>query len=118
MIPYILTEQSLTVVIDGKAHTMNNDHPAWQQAKDALSNSEWDRLESLFDVESAVQDYLDNDAQIEVKDGAVSFQGEVVHNQVVDRILSFMRQDLPYQPLVKFLGKLMNNPSSSATEEI
>ena len=64
MIPYILTEQSLTVVIEGKAQTMNNDHPAWEQAKQALSDSEWDRLQSLFDVESAVQDYLDEDASI------------------------------------------------------
>ena len=118
MIPYILTEQSLTVVIEGKAHTMNNDHPAWEQAKQALSSQEWDRLEGLFDVESAVQDYLDEDASIEVKDGAVFYRGESVHNQVVERILDFMRQDLPYQPLVKFLGKLMDNPSRRATDEL
>ena len=118
MIPYILTEQSLTVVIEGKAQTMNNDHPAWEQAKQALSDSEWDRLQSLFDVESAVQDYLDEDASIEVKDGAVFYRGESVHNQVVERILDFMRQDLPYQPLVKFLGKLMDNTSRRAVDEL
>ena len=118
MIPHILTEQSLTVVIEGKAHTMNHDHPAWEQAKQALKDQDWGRLENLFDVESAVQDYLDEEAEIEVKDGAVSFQGEVVHNQVVDRILDFMRQDLPYKPLVKFLSKLMANPSRRATDEL
>ena len=32
-IPYILTEHSLTVVIDGKAQTMRNDHPSWEMAK-------------------------------------------------------------------------------------
>jgi hypothetical protein len=118
MIPYILTEQSLTVVIEGKAHTMNNNHPAWEQAKQALSDEDWDRLGSQFDVESAVQDYLDEDAEIEVKDGAVFYKNEAVHNQVVDRILDFMRQNLPYQPLVKFLSKLMNNPSRRAVEEL
>jgi len=118
MIPYILTEQSLTVVIEGKAHTMNNNHPAWEQAKQALSDEDWGRLESQFDVESAVQDYLDEDAEIEVKDGAVFYKNEAVHNQVVDRILDFMRQNLPYQPLVKFLGKLMDNPSRRAVEEL
>jgi len=118
MIPYILTEQSLTVVIDGKAETMSNEHPAWEQAKEALSSEDWERLQSLFNVETAVQDYLDTEAEIEVKDGAVFFQGEAIHNQVVDRILDFMRQNLPHQPLVKFLGKLMDNPSSRATEEL
>ena len=97
---------------------MNADHPAWQQAVDALKNEEWERLEGLFDVEQAVSDYLDHDAEVEVKDGAVSFKGEVVHNMVVDKILDFMRNGLPYQPLVKFLGKLMDNPSRRATEEL
>ena len=118
MIPHILTQKSLTVVIDGKAHTMASEHPAWEQAKQALSDEDWGRLEKLFDVQSAVQDYLDDEAEIEVKDGAVSYKGEVVHNQVVDRILEFMRQDLPYQPLVRFLGKLMENPSRRATDEL
>ena len=118
MIPHILTERSLTVVIEGKAHTMNSDHVSWQQAKQALSDQDWSRLDKLFDVESAVEDYLDQEAEIQVKDGAVSFRGEIVHNQVVDRILDFMRQNLPYQPLVKFLGKLMDNPSRRATDEL
>ena len=118
MKPYILTEHSLTVVIDGKAHTMNDNHPAWEQATDALADQDWDRLEKLFDVQSAVQDYLDADARIEVKDGAVFYDGESVHNLVVEKILTFMRKGLPYEPLVKFLGKLMDNPSRRAINEL
>ena len=90
MIPYILTEQSLTVVISGKAHTMQSNHPSFERAKEALADEEWDRLENLFDVSKAVEDYLDQDAEIEVKDGAVHFQGEAVHGMVVDKILDFM----------------------------
>ncbi len=118
MIPYILTEQSLTVVIEGKAYTMNNDHPAWNQAKQSLKAEEWDKLKSLFDVSAAVEDYLDNDSKVEIKEGLVRYDGEVVHNLVVDKILAFMRQGLPYEPLVKFLGKLMNNPSRRAVNEL
>ena len=50
MNPYILTDESLTVVIEGKAHTMSLDHPAWHQATQALKDEDWERLESLFDV--------------------------------------------------------------------
>tara|TARA_Y100000593_G_scaffold42861_1_gene82007 strand:- start:4885 stop:5724 length:840 start_codon:yes stop_codon:yes gene_type:complete len=118
MIPYILTEQSLTVVLDGKAHTMQSNHPAFERAKEALADEEWERLENLFDVSKAVQDYVDEASGIEVKDGAVHFNGEVVHGLVVDKILDFMRKNLPYQPLVKFLGKLMDNPSRRAVDEL
>jgi len=115
---HILTENSLTVVIGGKAHTMNNDHPAWHQAKEALSNEDWDRLEGLFDVEKAVGDYLDADASIEVKNGGILYMGEHIHNLVVDKVLYFMKNGLPYKPLVKFLGKLMENPSRRAVNEL
>jgi len=118
MIPYILTEKSLTVVIDGKAHTMNLDHPSWEVAKQALKDSDWEKLERQFDVASAVEDYFDSAAGVEIKDGGVFFQGESVHNYCVDKILEFMRQGLPYEPLVKFFGKLMENPSRRATDEL
>ena len=117
-IPYILTEESLTVVVDGKAMTMQKDHPAWTQAIDALNNEEYDRLENLFDVSKAVEDYVDNESGITVREGSVFFQGEAIHNVVVDKILSFMRQGLPFKPLVRFLGKLMANPSRRAVNEL
>lgn len=115
---HILTGDSLTVVLNGKAHTMNNDHPAWKQALDALDKEEWDRLEDLFDVEKAVEDYFDAEAGIEVKNGGVLYEGQYIHNMVVDKVIDFMRKGLPYKPLVKFLGKLMANPSRRAVNEL
>lgn len=117
-IPYILTEESLTVVVDGKAMTMQKDHPAWTQAIDALNKEEYDRLENMFDVSKAVEDYVDSESGITVSEGTVFFDGEAIHNVVVDKILTFMRQGLPFKPLVRFLGKLMNNPSRRAVNEL
>ena len=67
MIPYILTDNSLTVVIDGKAHTMANTHPSFLLAQEALKSEDYDRLQNLFDVSKAVGEYLDEAAGIEVK---------------------------------------------------
>lgn len=117
-IPYILTEHSLTVVIDGKAQTMRNDHPSWEMAKAALKDEAWDTLGEMFDVPKAVQRYFDNEVGIDIKNGVVYYEGEPVHNMVVDKILDFMRNGLPYKPLVKFAGKLMENPSRRAVDEL
>ena len=46
-IPYILTDESLTIVIGGKAQIMNNDHPKWQQANAALEAEEGWRVHSF-----------------------------------------------------------------------
>ena len=47
-----------------------------------------------------------------------SLPGESIHNLVVERVLDFMRKGMPYKPLVKFLGKLMENPSRRAVDEL
>ena len=116
MIPYILTDNSLTVVIDGKAETMASSHPAWTQAKQALANEDWDLLGQLFDVQAAVANYVDEETGIEVKDGAIYYHGEVVHNLVVDKVLDFMSKNLPFKPLLRFLVKLMDNPSRRSVD--
>ena len=118
MIPYILTDNSLTVVIDGKAETMASSHPSWALANEALASENWDELGKLFDVQTAVANYVDEETGIEVRDGAIYYEGEVVHNLVVDKVLDFMSKNLPFKPLLKFLVKLMDNPSRRSVDEL
>ena len=122
MNPYILTDESLTIVLNGKALSMRNDHANWQATLDALNNEDWDALPNLFDESKAVEDYFDNAAGVAVKDGTVFYtadgQDEALHGVVVDKILHFMRNGLPYKPLVRFAGKLANNPSRRAIDEL
>jgi hypothetical protein len=116
MIAHILTDNSLTVILEGKAHTIQVDHPNWDAAIEALKSEDADKLASLLDLAKAVKDYVDGN--VEIKDGAVIRGGEVVHNVVVDKILDFMRKDLPFVPLLRFLDKLMENPSRRAVNEL
>ena len=98
--------------------TMNNDHPAWTQAKEALSQDDWDRLKSLFDVQSAVQDYLDSEAGIEVRNGTVFYEVEAIHNLVVEKNPIIYARRIAVQASLKFLGKLMENPSARSVNEL
>ena len=116
MIPYILTDESLTVVVNGKSLTMESSNPSFREAVKAISDERWDDIEKLFDTSQAVEDYADG--KVKVIEGVVYYDGEAVHNHVVGRILDFMRQGLPYKPLVRFLDKLMDNPSRRAVSEL
>ena len=116
MIPYILTDHSLTVVLDGTPHTMSVDAPNFQLAKSALMDKRFDDLPDLFDLARAIEDYVDGN--ISITHNRVHYKDEVVHNHVVDRILNFMSQGLPHQPLVRFLDKLMDNPSRRSVDEL
>ena len=116
MIPYILTDNSLTIVVDGKALTMESSNPSFNEAKKLLSEEKYNELPDLFDTPKAVERFAEGN--IKVSDGEVSYKGEVIHNHVVGRILDFMRQGLPYKPLTRFVEKLMDNPSRRAVNEL
>ena len=116
MLPYILTDNSLTIVVDGKALTMESSNPSFNEATKLLTEERFDELPDLFDIPKAVEKFADGN--ISVSDGEVRYKNEVIHNHVVGRVLDFMRQGLPYKPLVRFLDKLMENPSRRATNEL
>jgi len=118
-IPYIMNEgENLTVIINGKPLTMDSTHPAFREAVKSLKDSDYEKLEELFDVEKAVENYFYEDGNIKVADGSVFYKEEAIHNYTVDKILSFMRGGHRVEGIVKFLEKLMLNPSRRAIEEL
>tara|TARA_R100000152_G_C6762239_1_gene186461 strand:- start:397 stop:1296 length:900 start_codon:yes stop_codon:yes gene_type:complete len=121
MIPYILTNNSLTAVIKGKSLTMEKDNPAFSEAVKLIHKAErgqedWGKLEGLFDTGRAVEDY--SEGNVSVKDGEVFYKGEAVHGHVVGRILDLMGSEKPYKPVIRFLDKLMENPSRRSINEL
>ena len=50
MIPYILTDDSLTVVLKGESFTMNRANPAFRNAIEALESDNAEQLEAMFDL--------------------------------------------------------------------
>jgi len=66
-------------------------------------------------IRNYVQSYS---GKVEINDGVIMYAGEVIHNTLTTRILEFMQTDLPFEPLVKFLENLMQNPSKVAVDEL
>lgn len=113
---YILTDNSITIVVDGKPYTMSQSNAAFGVVKERIASENFDGIEKLFDTGAAVGAFTQGN--VVVKNNSVLYKGEPVDNHVVDRILDFMRQGLPYKPLVNFLDKLMANPSHRAVQEL
>lgn len=113
---YILTENSLTVTIDGTTTTINSSHPSWRLAIECLKKKDYASLQSALSVKTALHKYTNG--KVEVQNGCVIFNGEPIHNYLSSKILHFVQLGLPHEPLVKFLERLMANPSSRAINEL
>ena len=106
--PHIITDSSVTVIINGNPLTMNSDNANYNNVIEALADGRYDCLEDMFDTGKAIAAFAEGN--FEITDSEIRYKGELVHNHVVDRILAFMQNGLPYKPLLNFLDKLMANP--------
>ncbi len=116
-IAYNINQNSLVALIDGEAYTIPKSHPKFADIAEALRNElPQDEILPLFQTAKQVADYTEG--SIEVRGGKVFFAGEEVGGAVVDRILEFMSEKLPHKPLVRFLERLMRNPSFRSREQL
>lgn len=107
----------ITAIIEGTVYTVNHDHPNYQNILQTVRDQDWTKFLDLVDLSRKVRDYVHN-SNVEIKDGMILFDGEIVHNTLTKRIINFMQQDLPFKPMLNFLCNLMDNPSKRAVDEL
>ncbi len=115
-VPFIWVDGNLTVVLKSKSYQVLPDHTNYKMIVEALPTATEDELLELVDIEKAVASF--SDGQVTIVNSKVMFEGEEVHGSISKRILEFMSKGLPFQPLVKFLDNLMQNPSMQSQQEL
>ena len=116
-VPYILSENSLTIFVEGKPHTLRKDHANFNLARKAILDGETEKLADLVDVQRAVEDFVQGD--IEVKDEIVYYRGHRLHGVVVDKLLEMLRAGLKDSaPITNFITRLQANPSANSVAEL
>jgi hypothetical protein len=113
---FILTENSLTVSLEGKTYTINSGHPSWRLAIEALKRKDYQALKELVSVKKAMVSFTND--KVKIVNNQVLFNGAPIHNYLSDKILSFIEKGLPHESLIKFLERLMANPSRRAVNEL
>ena len=116
-VPYILSENSLTIFVEGKPHTLRKDHANFNLARKAILDGETEKLADLVDVQRAVEDFVQGD--VEVKDEIVYYRGHRLHGVVVDKLLEMLRAGLKDSaPITNFITRLQANPSANSVAEL
>ncbi len=126
MIPYILTDKSLTVVTTTKVHNIDNTHVHWvsivEELKEYSNDIEYNdgtfirTFEDLIDVTQAINTF--GSGLVKVIDGVVTYKDTEVRGTLVNRMLKMMEEGFDVDPLVKFLENLMLNPSYKSREDL
>lgn len=120
MISTSITSNSITVVVTNsngnKVYSIQSSHPNYADVLDAIRNGDELAIESLCNISKSIEVFAEG--HVSVKNGHVYYRDTVLHGLVVDHILEFISKKLSPVPMLKFINKLMNNPSYRATNEL
>lgn len=116
MFAWNLTEKNLCVVLNGKAHTIARTADHFGKVMDALDREDEGALENLMNAKSTIES--GTEGRISFDGHNLYFNGEIVHNTIVNRLHYLWSNGYPYKPLLRFMDNLMDNPSYRAVNEL
>ncbi len=116
MIPYTLGNTFVSLVIGGRPFNINSDDARFTKVKELIKARDWDGLILAVDLPRVIERF--SIGNIKVYAGTVTYKGTVVANPIVGRILEFARENYPFEPLARFLDKLMENPSEHSRAQL
>jgi len=114
----ILNDGTIILVHENKAYTIANTHTNYHKIVTAIKGRKFNIAAKLSNNTAIKQSIQKLSKNIIVDGGQVLFRGTPVGGIVVERILKFVREGLPFKPLVKFLENLQANPSSRSVQEL
>lgn len=111
----IIISDPVTFTYEGH-YTVNRDQAHYEAVMEAIRNNDEAAIKNLCNVSKAITTYTEG--KVRVENGHVYYGNVLVEGIIVDRILGFIKEKLPIQPVLRFINKLMENPSSRAVNEL
>ena len=107
---------TLTVMLDGQTYVLNNSNPQFDIAVEAIKNDDEDAVRRAVNMKQTIIDT--SCGNLELRNGTIYHDGEVLNHSLVDRILKMFAEGFDVNPLLKFLENLLQNPSYRARNEL
>lgn len=120
MIPNIITDTTITVVVDGQPYTTDRSNTNWERLVEALNspNTDTDEVINLMSPEASIKEASEDYGEITIDNGTLYFNHRPVGNALAQRILDLHNHGFNLGPWVKFAQNVYNNPDVRARDEL
>lgn len=118
--PFLLSDKTLTVIIDNRTYQTDRSNPHWGQIKEALIDpaTTGDYLIGIMKPINAIAKAVEGETRITVEGGNVLFNGEIIHSTLATRILDIVSEGLNIDPWIKFATNVYENPYEWSRQEL
>lgn len=115
-IPYMITDQNITVNFDGQTHIVPRADALADRLIKAIKEKNFDEIPNLVSAAKRIENF--GKGNFVVKDGLIFVNGVEAPPVLGNKIIKFSNEGLPYEPLVEFAARLQQNPSYRAVQEL
>lgn len=123
----IISSDHVTIVFpaDGVSYTVRKSEGAdrYNAMIDAIKNEDWDKVHDLGNPRRGIERWVSTSGRIkiDVDDNDVvnvTFDGEVVHSTLANRMVGMYLEGIDPTPLARFMENLSQNPSKRSVDEL
>jgi hypothetical protein len=108
----------IKVIADGKDYFVSASSPLYAKAFDAFKAKDWESFIYAVDPAVKIKSLFAKYETVEVKDGLLYVDGDVVDSVVSERLIQMLSNEVDVLPVLKFVYRLRLNPSSRAVNEL
>jgi hypothetical protein len=114
--PFIIQGSNVTVVIDGKPHTIAKSHVTYTKIVDAIKAGDWNTVKNVIDPVKVVLNY--GRGNVSIRGDRLFWKGEPFAGVMATRMIAMLEDGFSIEPLVLFMERLMKNPSKRSVDEL
>jgi hypothetical protein len=115
-LPFTLTNESITVVFEGKPHVVQKGSPQFSALRKALIAEDWKAVPKNLTVAKSIKDWAKG--KFTLKGDNFSFEGTEIPNNINSRIIQMATKGEDPTPLFKFWERLQKNPSMRSVQQL
>ena len=117
-ISYVRNDNNnITMFINGEMEVINSEHPNFKRIIKCLESEKWSEVLPLIDVRKGIASLVYK--QLEFKNDTLYHNGKELDGALVDFIIKMVHSgEKDVQPFMRFLHKLLKNPSKRAQKEL
>jgi len=111
----------MLVTSAGQVMTVARDNPNWKKIEAAVTLGDEQTLIKLISIKESIRSFGDGvkgRGDITIKNDTIFYRGEKLFGEDVNRIISYLKDGLPQESMIRFLEAKLLNPSPESVASL
>jgi len=106
MVKWQMFNNSVVLLFDGKTFNIHRDDFRYPDIANCIRKNQLNKIPKIVDMEAAF-----SYKGLKLIDGQLEIKGEKLPTDLNDMVMSYRKDGIPFDSIIKFWGKLKQNPS-------